>query len=237
MFFLFKPWLNNQTLLVKYFRFALQWMCDCFATSQNTAWQRLWLSPIDQTLLVKHLRFALQWMCDCFATSQTLLDKTISSQSFWESLKHFLLVKSKRCLTTNVLRHDQAVKHCVWRLTSKFQTFDEQCLMVWTETRSNKSFKSVILRPWLNNQTLSLKHRKFSSFAKCITVWPHHKRAFFVFDNQTMLLTFAESIAKQFCLSSNVLTWPNGQKLFVRQLSSVWPKCLIVWLGIFSLPR
>ncbi len=87
-----KPW-PTMKHFVKHFRFALQVLFLCLATSKNIAehvFGKLRLWPKDQTLFVKHYRFAL-----CFTrsfcpvvhvktTGQTLLAvKAISTSISW----------------------------------------------------------------------------------------------------------------------------------------------------------
>ena len=66
---------------------------------------------------------------------QTLLDKHILLVNVFETFqKHFLLVTSKKCLSSTCLCSCQTNKHCAWQ--TKLQMFVKQCLAVWPELKS-----------------------------------------------------------------------------------------------------
>ncbi len=59
--------------------------------------------PNDQTLLVKHQRFASQVMFDRLTTSQNIAQQAELICDVLEKVqKHFMLIISKTCLTSNV---------------------------------------------------------------------------------------------------------------------------------------
>ena len=142
-------WMNNLVLMLCFVSFVndilviksnfLSFFCQC-----SYSWMRdslrvqkfetliTFLSPgqTDKHCLPNISNFARQTCLPVWPPQQILLDKHILIVNVFEIFqKHFLLVTSKKCLSSTCLCSGQTNKHCAWQ--TKLPMFAKQCLSVW----------------------------------------------------------------------------------------------------------
>ncbi len=141
----FRPLPNDQTLLVKHFKFALQQMFDRLVTSKNIAcstflsnvvianaqaWTPCCLEiSLGAEMLQAVLKITKDMTCNFGQAAkrsniawQAKVSRICGVMFLKKDQKHFLLDASKTCSTSSIFGRGQTVKHFAWQANLKCLT-------------------------------------------------------------------------------------------------------------------
>ncbi len=119
---------------------------------------------------------------------------------------------------------------------SRCQKLSEVGVRAPATLASQPGSRTRFVKDWPRDQTLLIKHLRFASQAKCLTVWSRPKTLLvqrFLFASRKKKFEFFHTLRHKFCifcLSKNVF-W-RGQKVkHSLQRKLLDQQCLIVWPG------